>query len=454
MRLSSVPVERVVAAAILLAYAVLATLYALLTPAWQVPDEPAHYNYIRQVAAEGCCPALTADDWDAGYLATLTGSGFAPQHLEKLDSVQYEDHQPPLYYLLAAPVYRLTGGSLTALRLFSALIGAGVVLCVYGVARAAGAEPPIRLGAMAFAAFLPQHVAILAGVNNDGLAGLIAGAGTLLAVLQATGRLPERRGALLLGVMLGLGFLTKASTLLLGPLAALAITLRWRREADRRLTGLLGAWALLLLPALLLGALWWGRNLALYGWPDVMGLGRHDAVVVDQPRTADWIAARGFGGWLAEGVRVTFQSFWGQFGWMGVPMPGWVYAALLAFTVLSAAGLIPLAMRAWRDARARWGTLTPAARDALVLLAALLALGIAQFVYYNLTFVQFQGRYLYPALSALALAFAGGWAGWVSLLPNRRAQMLRWLPAAIMWGLAGLAALALWRFILPSLPVW
>lgn len=448
MRFSAVTVERAAAAVILLVYAVLAALYALLTPAWQVPDEPAHYNYIRQVAAEGCCPALTADDWDADYLATLTGSGFAPQHLEKLASVQYEDHQPPLYYLLAAPVYRLTGGSLAALRLFSALIGAGVVLCVYGVARATGAEPPVRLGAMAFAAFLPQHVAILAGVNNDGLAGLIVGAGTLLAVLQASGRLPGRRGVLLLGGMVGLGFLTKASTLLLGPLAALAIYLRWRRGADRRLVGLLAAWAWFLLPALLLGALWWGRNVALYGWPDVMGLGRHDAVVVGQPRTADWIAARGPWGWLAEGVRVTFQSFWGQFGWMGVPMPGWVYAVLLAFTVLSAAGLIPLAIQARR------GALTPAARDALVLLAALLALGIAQFIYYNLTFVQFQGRYLYPALSALALAFAGGWAGWTSLLPDRWAGRLRWLPAAMMWGLAGLAALALWRFILPSLPGW
>jgi len=448
MRPPSLTVERAVLSAILLAYAVLAILYALLTPAWQVPDEPAHYNYIRQVAEEGCCPALTAADWDAAYLATLTASGFDPQHLGDLASVQYEDHQPPLYYLLAAPVYRLSGGSLTALRLFSAVIGAGVILCVYGVARAAGAGAPLRLGAAAFAAFLPQHVAILAGVNNDSLAGLIAGAGTLLAVLHATGRLPVRRGALLLGGVLGLGFLTKASTFLLGPLAVLAIFLRWRREEGRRVTGLLRVGALCLLPALLLGALWWGRNLALYGWPDFMGLGRHDAVVAGQPRTADWIAAEGLAGWLAEGARVTFQSFWGQFGWMGVPMPGWVYAALLAFTLLSAAGLILLAIRARREG------LPPATRDALIVLAALAVLGLAQYAYYNLTFVQFQGRYLYPAMSALALGFAGGWAGWAALAEGGRAGALRWLPAAIMWGLAGLCALALWRFILPGLPAW
>jgi len=32
---------------ILLAYFVAGTLYAVQTPRWQGPDEPAHYNYLR-----------------------------------------------------------------------------------------------------------------------------------------------------------------------------------------------------------------------------------------------------------------------------------------------------------------------------------------------------------------------------------------------------------------------
>lgn len=445
--------ERVLLPLILLAYAVLAVLYAVGTPAWQVPDEPAHYNYVRQVAEGGCCPVLTAEDWDADMLERLKASGFDPQLLGDLPAIQYEDHQPPLYYLLAAPVYALTGGSLTALRLFSAALGAGVVLCIYGIARlASGGVGVVALGAAAFAAFIPQHIAILAGAGNDSLAELIVGVGLLLAVWTVTpgaaGR-PAALPAVGMGLVMGLGFLTKASTFLLAPVLLLALVLRWRREPDRRWGALLRAGALFAVPALALGILWWARNVGVYGWPDVMGLARHDAVVVGQPRTADWISREGLGAWLADGVATTFRSFWGQFGWMGVPMPGWVYLALLAFTVVSYAGLLPLARRA------RWRALPPARRDAILLLGAVYVLGIAQFVYYNTAFVQFQGRYLYPALAAFALVYAAGWHGWGGLLAERlRLPWLRWAPLLVMGGLAGLSGYALWRFVIPNLRAW
>jgi 4-amino-4-deoxy-L-arabinose transferase-like glycosyltransferase len=444
--------ERAILLLILLAYGVLAVLYATQTPAWQVPDEPAHYNYARQVAESGCCPVLTAEDWNDTYRQQLVDSGFDPQYLGQLNTVQYEDHQPPLYYLLAAPIFSLSGGSLIALRLFSALLGAGVILGIYGVARAAsGGSAPLALGAAAFVAFVPQHIAIMAGAGNDSLTELIVAVGTLLAIWHLTPDVPRRfqPGPLSMGLVMGLGFLTKASTLLLGPVIALALLLRWWREPDRRWQGLIRALILFLLPALILGALWWLRNIGVYGWPDILGLGRHDAIVIGQPRTADWIAREGVGAWLGLGVRTTFDSFWGQFGWMGVPMPDWVYALLVAFTLVSYAGLIPL----WRRVRA--AALPIARRDAALLLAALFGLAIAQFLYYNTSFVQFQGRYLYPGMAAFATATAAGWTGWGALAADRlRVAWLRWAPALIPWGLAGLSAYALWRFVLPNLKTW
>jgi 4-amino-4-deoxy-L-arabinose transferase-like glycosyltransferase len=461
--LTAKTLERAILIAILVGYGILAVLYATQTPAWQIPDEPAHYNYVRQIAADGCCPTMAPGDWDAAYQGQIVSSGFDPQYLDRLDAVQYEDHQPPLFYLLAAPIYRAADGSLTAIRLLSAVLGLGVILSAYAIARTITGSGPVALGTAAFVAFVPQHVAILAGAGNDSLAELIVSVGVLLAVWYVTPdiarRMPFFSGvgvrsssivpAIVMGFVMGLGFLTKASTFVLGPVIMLAILLRWWRTPDRDWSALVITWGAFLLPALLMGGVWWWRNIGLYGWPDFLGMGRHDAVVVGQPRTADWIAANGFGGWLSDGIATTFRSFWGQFGWMGVPMPGWVYTVLLVFTLVSYAGLIPLI------GQVRRGGLTRAQRDGLILLAALYALGIAAFLYYNTAFVQFQGRYLFPAMAAFGLAFAGGWAGWAHLIMQRVDRAwLRWTPAVIMWGLAGLSALALWRFVIPNLPVW
>ncbi|MDW7990582.1 MAG: hypothetical protein RMK65_00220 [Anaerolineae bacterium] len=50
-------------------YLVLGTLFALYTPPWQVPDEPAHYNYIRALATERALPVIEPGDYDQEYLS-------------------------------------------------------------------------------------------------------------------------------------------------------------------------------------------------------------------------------------------------------------------------------------------------------------------------------------------------------------------------------------------------
>src|SRR5258708_8219946 len=116
-------------ALIVVAYLVVATLYAVKTPAWQVPDEPAHYNYARQVATNGCCPVLQPGDWDNNYLDSIKAQKFSTASLQgRLDTVQYEDHQPPLYYLIEAPVYSASNGNLTAMRMLSVVLGAGIII--------------------------------------------------------------------------------------------------------------------------------------------------------------------------------------------------------------------------------------------------------------------------------------------------------------------------------------
>jgi 4-amino-4-deoxy-L-arabinose transferase-like glycosyltransferase len=418
---SAISNQRLALVFILIGYFVVGTLFAVRTPPWQAPDEPAHYNYIAQVANNGCCPVIEPGDWNQAYLRQLTTNHFAPDSLANLVTIQYEDHQPPLYYLIQAVVYRLTGGSLLELRLVSLVIGAGVVVSAYAVGRVlVPKRPQIALGAALFVAFLPQHIAMLAAVDNDSLAELIIGV-TVWATLVYL-RLPDSpddvgaRHALplqkrftptpaMLGLLVGLGLLTKVSTLFLLGLVPLAIFLRW--WTTRRTTGLRGLIMPLVtfaIPALILGGLWAARNVGVYGFPDVFGLRQHNMVVADQPRTADHLADIGWPAYLREAAQTTFDSFWGQFGWMALPMPGWVYTAIIA---LMLAVLIGLAVHVFI---LRHPDDPPfSARVIIVLLGLLAAL---QYVYYNTEFLQFQGRYLYAGLIAFGLWVALGLDAW------------------------------------------
>jgi len=53
---------------IVIVYIAIATLYAINTPKWQTPDEPAHFNYIRYIAETGTLPVLQRGDYDQEYL--------------------------------------------------------------------------------------------------------------------------------------------------------------------------------------------------------------------------------------------------------------------------------------------------------------------------------------------------------------------------------------------------
>ena len=409
-----------VLAAIVVAYLALGALYAARTPPWQVPDEPAHYNYVRYLVEERRLPVLQPGDYDQVYLSEIVSSRFDPAY--SIDPIRYEFHQPPLYYLFLVPAYVLSGGALLPLRLASVLLGAGVVLVAYlTVRRAYPGGAGLALGTAAFVAFVPQHLAMTAGVQNDVLSELILGLVLLRLVswLRADEPWPVARHAVT-GAIIGLGLLTKLSAYVAVPLAVVALLLKhWRAgrapaagtgvqdgvppSATRRgldVQAALPALAALLLPALLLGLPWFARNAAVYGALDLTGLGRHAEVVQGQLTTAQWIELYGWRQLPGAFVRTTFRSFWGQFGWMAVPMEWRVYLALRVFSILAVVGLVFRAVDAW-DAGRR-----PSAALILLLCSGLLTLG--SYLWYNLSFYQAQGRYLFPALIPIGLAWTLG----------------------------------------------
>lgn len=438
--------DKRLALTILLGYWIAGALYAIYTPAWQTPDEPAHFNYIRQLVEAGCCPRIEAGDWSSEYLAQLTSARFAPELLGELDSIQYEDHHPPLYYLLASLVYRLTNGDLVSLRFFSITLGAGVVILSYLVSRhMLPAQPQVALGVMALVSFLPQHLHMLSAVNNDALAGLLVGL-TLLWLLRYLDG--EAVPIWQLGLLVGLALATKLTIYFLALLAPLAIWLKWRRSGDEP-RALLRSLAIFALIAAVIGGIWWLRNISVYGFPDILGLAAHDRVVADQPRTADYISQHGGGVYLAQLLSTTFKSFWGQFGWMALPLDqvlgGWIYRG---FGLLTLAGISGALLASPRRRTGDGGQPHPPAK-LIVLLAALL-IALLQFGYYNLEFQQWQGRYLFPALIPIAIVLVRGVDYWRERLLSRW-EAMRWLTPLGLSSLFVLDLYLLLRVIVPGL---
>jgi len=433
-------------AAIVVAYLVIASLYAIETPAWQVPDEPAHYNYIVQIVQTGQIPSLQAGDWNNTYLNTLKDAHFAPEAINgQLSTIRYEDHQPPLYYLAETPIAALTNDNLIAMRLFSVLIGAGVVIVAFAVIMALfPTQPILALATAAFIAFLPQHVAMMAGVENDGLTELLIGL-TLWACLHYLAGAPI--SPIVIGLCVGLALITKVTSYSLVGVVGLTwllYTVRMRWKLGRALQEA----ARFAIPALILAGIWWLHEIQMYGFPDFLGLRRHAIVVVGQQSTFNYLTQNGLSQTIRDGIVTSFHSFWGQFGWMGVPLPNSYYTVLAVFTLFCAIGAV-IAFNRYR-AQLSW-----AQRDGLIILAISGLLAIAEIVYYNLSFVQFQGRYLYPGLIAIAFCFATGLYGWLSLIPVAAlpVRTVRWLTVATMFIFAILDIVALYKFIIPQLRI-
>jgi 4-amino-4-deoxy-L-arabinose transferase-like glycosyltransferase len=425
---------------ILLAFA-LGTLYAIYTPAWQAPDEPAHYNYVKYLATAHRFPVLKPGDYPAGYLEEIKAARFPPEL--SIDPLRYEFHQPPLYYLVAVPVYGVFDGNLLALRLLSVILGTMLLLVIQWTVQALVPNRPfVALGATAFAAFLPMHLAMTAAANNDILAELLL---TLLLLLSVrylrlgpivTESRPEIQLLILMGITTGLCLVTKSAIYVALPLALLAIALKklWlagESETAGSGPGLVTAAMIYLLPALALGLPWWVRNIALYGQADFLGLKRHAEVVVGQLRTVDFVAEHGAGQLVRDFFLTSFRSFWGQFGWMGVLLDERIYLALaiLSGLALTGFGLFAYRILRRRDAFPTWQW----AGGAILALSG--ALSVAGYLWYNAQFLQHQGRYLFIALMPISLAAA---LGWREALRRERA----WAVASLVLGGTVVLALA------------
>lgn len=397
----------------LAAYLAAALAYAVITPTWQAADEPAHYNYIRHLVIEGSLPVLQMGDFPSRYLDQLKAAGF-PEGSD-VSAIRYESHQPPLYYLLAAPVLTAFAGDpvplqVRALRLFTVTNGVAALAMAYSLGLALWPRRQGRAAALAATvAFIPMHTAMSAGINNDVLAEALTASVTLLtlrALVHSPAPAPKR--LTILGILLGLCLLTKTTAYIAVPLVLAGLLLH-RRLHRPPWARVLRSGARVALPAAILWLPWVARNLVTYGLRDPLGLTRHDAIAASQLTTAELLAEFSPVRVLTEGTTLTFKSFWGVFGWMGVPMHEPVYLLLAVVSATAVLGLVIAgAPHLLRQLAGSGGGPGVRRRAHVILLAAWGSFSICGLLWYNMKFVQYQGRYLYAALPVWSAAMVVG----------------------------------------------
>jgi hypothetical protein len=436
-----------------------AAAWSILTPPFQVPDEPDHFAYVQQLAASGLPPSSSREKFSQAEQVALsdllqsavrlqpqnhTISSQAEQQKLKADLVQVErlpqspniganvaTGEPPLYYALQAIPYTLAGGTvlerLALMRLLSALLAGFTALFVFLFVREALPEAPWAwtVGGLGVA-LAPLLGFMSGGVNPDAL--LFAVSAALFYLLaRAFRRDLTPRLALAIGGLEGIGLVTKLNFIGLAPgvlLGLIVLTLRASRRSSRGRAAVSLALALAAMtvpvivvividalahrpplgPAVGAAASSVGHHGTLlrelaYVWqlylPRLPGT-PHDFLDVFPPR------------------QIWFDGYVGLYGWLDTTFPSWIYTVAL----VPAGLIVALCLRALLTSRAalrrRAGELGVYAAIAAGLLLLLGIRSYSEFPAYGAFYGE--ARYLLPLLPLLGAVFVlaarGGGRRW------------------------------------------
>jgi predicted small integral membrane protein len=441
-------------ALVLLAFVLLATWYSLTIPLGEAPDEVPHFTYIRYLAQYGRLPT-TKEEHEAFQPPLYYALGAALTFWVKDDpqmpfavraNAHYDvlDARAPKNLLLhtAGEVWPYRGWALAwhLIRLLSIALGAVTVWATYQLGQVLfPRQRAIPLTMAALAAFTPQFLFMTAVVNNDNAATTFSA--LVLWQVAALFHDPQCsrlwRRSTLLGLLVGLGLLSKANLIALLPIVALAIVVASARcraatadgrqpEPVRRSLLAAGGLALSFGLAALASGWYFIRNWIWYGDPMGWSFLLEINARREGPLTLEVLA------WLLKGV---FRSFW--LGWIGIQFDEVIYWLIGAGCV---AGLLGFGMWLVR----RWRALDGGTRWTLIALGLHVGLTLASLVQWTATVLGTdQGRLIYPILPTVMLVLVAGWAWWV------RGSAQRWVLGGLAGGMLVLAILTPIRYIAP-----
>jgi hypothetical protein len=362
--------SRPVLALYLLALLLIGVGYLAIMPVFEGFDETAHFSSMREVADTGKIPTYGRSKLDKGVInyqpkasdslsppfdGGLTYSKFFSRpdlvvdYLEMYrlgalpglfaagKDLNWEAQHPPLYYILMAPLTVMTERLAFVTQIFW-LRFASYFLALVGVtlgllARRSGSYSEDRAAVAGFVLYpivFPMFFPEFARIGNDSLCLLLAGLLAFLLSLRARDE-GNREIAVLIGITLGFGLLTKAFFVPITAALALYLLVPLFRKAheERSSDPLTFFW--MFVPALLIGAGWYVFKFVAYG--DIIG--SDDAIRLAQR------------GGLVANLREN-GSLYGLLRGLNAMMVSWSWAGTWSFARLPPLFHVPLlVLTAW-----------------------------------------------------------------------------------------------------------
>jgi hypothetical protein len=429
-----------------------AACWSIVTPAFQAPDEPDHFAYVKQLAETSRLPSSTSEQtspeesavmnalhYDEVRLRPQTHTIATPAEQASLEHVLASTprsagseaagvakSQPPLYYALEAIPYSLARGGtvldrLQLMRLLSALFAGLTALFAYLFIREAlpGVPWAWTVGGLGVA-LVPLLGFISGSVNPDAMLFAVSAAIFYL-LARAFRRGLTTGGAAAIGAVTAIGLLTKLNFIGLVPgilLGLLVLSIRAARVSGRSAYRLFAlAAAIAFSPVVVYVA-----SNALSGHP-LLGPATHPHLRGSVFAVINYIwqlylprlpgTVNDFPG-LFTSRQLWFNGYVGLYGWLDTTFPGWVYDVAL----IPAAAIALLCSRALFQGRA---ALRSRAVElvvyAVIALGVMVLVGAASYHEFPLRNAGFaEPRYMLPMLAllgaALALAARGAGRRW------------------------------------------
>jgi hypothetical protein len=423
-----------------------AICWSIVSPPFQIPDEPAHYAYVMQLAETGSLPVSRSGQFSNQELLTLIGlhqfdvRQQQPRHTigsltEERELEQdlrvasklgergspvagVATSQPPLYYALESVPYMLAGGTilnrLALMRVASAFTAGLVALFVFLFIRELLPRDSWTWTAGGLAVAVSPLLGFMCGaVNPDGLLYAVSAA-TFWSLARGFRRGLNARAAIVIGVSLAVGLMTKVNFIGLVPGVLAGVILLGIRAARSGTGRQALLWVALVLgigfsPAAVYAIANFLSGHSTFG---LVSEAAREALVHSPARQLNYIwqlylpripgTPNEFPG-LSPLRQIWFNGFVGLYGWFDTTFPQWVNQAALFPALL----LLALFGRALLRARAvLW-----AHRGELVVYGAMVVglltlIGGASFFHFPLHQTEAEPRYLLPLLPLLGAALA------------------------------------------------